>query len=464
MATTEKRTPPTNTADTTGPVPPARPAPTMDAPTMGGAAMDAPTMGGATMGGPTMGGATMGNGAVGVMSAPAPSTPGLWKSGALHLGDAPGGPVAQDWQRPAHIATDFDDRTRRRYRVSVDEYVRFHEQGFIVVKGLISPEEIKELRAHAEDLAFGRVSVPGLEPPSPEMLRAGPEQIASRYLRIHMLHRHLEIEERYLLHPRILDVLEALIGPDVMAMQTMYFIKAPGGAGQGYHQDSYYIPTYPDQLCGAWIAVDRADEENGCVWFTPGSQHEPIYPTEDRKTQNHRNLHDLSVVQNVSHTDEEVNTLSRIAARYPGKEVPAIADPGDVVFFGGHILHRSHTNQSKDRFRRALVCHYGNARSFTMWGQRGKKEMSNHLHILARGWTHLPFGLPRFGTPCAANQPRPDAQGANGGTDGGADSAMMPTSMMGNMDSGEMEGAPQDPMRNDPTMMRAHDAGAVHTV
>ena len=72
------------------------------------------------------------------------------------------------------------------------------------------------------------------------------EEIERRYLRIHMLHRQLEIEERYLLHPRVLDVLEALIGPDVMAMQTMYFVKAPGGAGQGYHQDSYYIPTYPD--------------------------------------------------------------------------------------------------------------------------------------------------------------------------------------------------------------------------
>ena len=385
------------------------------------------------------------------MQKPTMGTPGVWKSNALHLDDAPSVPVAQEWQRPEEIATDFS-ASRERYRVSVDEYVRFHEQGFLIVKGLLNAAEIAELKSHAEDLAFGRVKVPGLEPPTADM---GPEQIASRYLRIHMLHRHLEIEERYLLHPRMLDVLEALIGPDVMAMQTMYFIKAPGGAGQGYHQDSYYIPTYPDQLCGAWIAVDHADEENGCVHFTTGSQNEPIYPTEDRLTQNHTNLRDLTVVENVSHTDEDVNTLSRIAARYPGKEVPAIAEPGDVVFFGGHVLHRSHTNMSKDRFRRALVCHYGNARSFTMWGQRGKKEMSNHLHILARGWTHLPFGMPRFGTPCAANQPRTTS------LDGGE---TMPTAMMANMDTDEMEGAPQDPMRNDPTMMRAHDAGAVHTV
>ena len=41
--------------------------------------------------------------------------------------------------------------------------------------------------------------------------------------------------------------------------QTMMFIKGPGSDGQGFHQDSYYIPTFPDTLIGAWIAVDRAD-------------------------------------------------------------------------------------------------------------------------------------------------------------------------------------------------------------
>src|SRR5688572_20198311 len=168
------------------------------------------------------------NGAVGVKSvAPAP---------AVSPADGPRwaqqAPISQEWQRPEKIATNFDDATRERYRVSVDEYVRFHEQGFLVVKGLLNQAEVQELIAHSEDLMYGRVDVPGLEPPQPGMRE---EQIASRYLRIHMLHRHLEIEERYLLHPRLLDVLEALIGPDVMAMQTMYFVKSPGGAGQGYH-------------------------------------------------------------------------------------------------------------------------------------------------------------------------------------------------------------------------------------
>jgi hypothetical protein len=257
-----------------------------------------------------------------------------------------------------------------------------------------------------------------------------------------MLHRVLEIHERFLLHPRVLDVLEALIGPDVMAMQSMFFLKFPGGEGQGYHQDAYYIPTVPDTLCGAWLAVDRADTENGCMWFTPGTQHEPVYPTAGRERQNHGDsLGDLPVVKNVSDTDESVNTLARVAAKYPNQEVPAVMDPGDVAFFGGHVLHRSHRNRSESRFRRSFVGHYANARSYTLWGHGDADGTpTNHKHILARGYTHLPFGQPRFGTACAANTPELRGPALAEGAP-----------MMASMPDGDMlSTAPMDMARNDP--------------
>jgi phytanoyl-CoA hydroxylase len=303
-----------------------------------------------------------------------------------------------------------------RYRVSVQEYVTFREQGFLIVRGLASQDDVRALVEHTDDLIHGRLNV----------------------------HRVLEIHERFLLHPRVLDVLEALIGPDVMAMQSMLFLKYPGGAGQGYHQDAYYIPTVPDTLCGAWIAIDRADEENGCMWFTPGTQHEPIYPTPGREHANHgAAIGDLATVENVSDTDTERNTLSRIAAKYAGREVPAIMEPGDVAFFGGHVLHRSHRNRSGDRFRRSFVGHYANARSYTQWGYGDADGgPTNHKHILARGFTHLPYGQPRFGTPCAANTPELRGVSADGGSP-----------MMANMADGEMMStAPMDMARNDPDL------------
>jgi len=363
-------------------------------------------MGDALMGGPTMGGPVMGDAAMGGLAIGAPtiaSSPP--RNGALGITSIPDTLALPSSAAVKPLARAYDN-----YRVSVDQYVTFHRQGFLIVRGLVPLDDVAELADHVVDVVRGTVEAPGLEPPPPGSSLL---EIERRYLRIHMLHRVLEIHERFMLHPRILDVLEALIGPDLLAMQTMLFIKPPGGAGQGWHQDSYYIPTLPDSLCGAWLAIDRADEENGCMWFATGSQHEPIYPTVDKRGRNHGDsLADLAEVENVSNVDDEANTLSRIARKYDGKIVPAVMDPGDVAFFGGHVLHRSHQNRSDARFRRSFVGHYSNARSYTRWGSRSG-DQTNDQHILARGSTHLPFGLPRFGTPCAANQP-PSTEGGSG--------------------------------------------------
>jgi hypothetical protein len=222
-------------------------------------------------------------------------------------------------------------------------------------------------------------------------------------LRIHMGHRHHELWERYLLYPRLHDVLQGLVGPDILALQTMLFLKGPGTNGQGLHQDTYYIPSFPDTLIGAWIALDRADTENGCLWVCPGSHAEPIYPPSHGYGFGDVGLVDIPSVSGVgghsNDDDDPGNELKPVAARYAEVEIPVVLDPGDVVFFGGHLIHRSLRNRSENRRRRCLVNHYINARSFTSW------DGGTGSHILARGNTHLPFAQPRFGTPCAASNP-----------------------------------------------------------
>jgi phytanoyl-CoA hydroxylase len=303
-------------------------------------------------------------------------------------------------------------------KLSLDEFRRFRRDGFVVIPRLVPPEDIAELRSHTEDMMAGRL--PEQQPGAPEEYRLPdmgkemtPLERAHAVPRIHMLHRKLALHERYLLHPRVLDILESLIGPDVLALQTMLFFKPPGSSGQGWHQDTYYIPTHPDTLCGAWIAIDEVDEFNGAMWMAAGSNVEPVFPPlVEQMWYGDRHVPGVPAVEGVSVTDDAVNQLNPIAANYPQVLVPA--KPGDVVFFGGHILHRSKQNVSPDRFRRSFVSHYCNARSFTQWGaitegpQAGPHtmdsvtRMSNGSHILARGDTHLPYARPLFGTPCAA--------------------------------------------------------------
>ena len=301
------------------------------------------------------------------------------------------------------------------YKVSIDDFRRFRREGYVVIPGLVPAADIAELRAHTEDLMQGRL--PEQHPDTPEADRLprpadhlSPLEKAQAVARIHMLHRQVPLHERYLLHPRVLDVLETLIGPDVFALQTMLFLKPPGSQGQGWHQDTFYIPTHPATLCGAWIAIDDCDEYNGAMWMAVGSHAEPVYPPPAPEPwYGDRQLAGVPEVASVSDTDDARNQLTPIANRYPQVLVPAKA--GDVVFFNGHILHRSKQNVTPDRFRRSFVSHYCNARSFTQWGAitgpKAPKQdpvtlMSNSSHILARGDTHLPYAQPRFGTPCAA--------------------------------------------------------------
>ncbi len=340
------------------------------------------------------------------------------------------------------ITSNAPARRADRVPVTVDQYRRFRRDGMVVVPQLVSPDEVADLRQHTDDLMQGRLpeqqdkpvhdgadgvhadidldhrkdavqTVRHLVRP-PEHL--SPEEKAQHFLRIHMLHRKLALHERYMLHPGVLDVLEILIGPDVLAMQTMLFLKPPGKPGQGWHQDSYYIPTSPDTLCGAWIAIDDCDERNGAMWFAKGSGHEPVYPPcpEIEYGFGDRGVNDITYVKGVSDTTDENNMLTKVADRYD--QVLISAKAGDVVFFNGHVLHRSKTNWTADRYRRAFVSHYCNARSFTQWGADADPNenphadtavdpatrMSNGSHILARGDTHLPFARPRFGTACAA--------------------------------------------------------------
>ena len=360
--------------------------------------------------------------------------------------------------RPAAELIDTNDTVSQtntqqdRYSVSVAEYVRFRRDGFLVVRNLVSPAEIAELREHTDDLMQGRLpqqtrqmsigakpqhgtATQGLEAPPAHL---SPEEKAQYFLRIHMLHRQLELHERYLLHPRVLDVLEVLTGPDILALQSMLFLKPAGKPGQGWHQDSFYIPTHPDTLCGAWIAIDDADEMNGAMWMAKGSNAEPVYPPRDRDGYGDA-IDGITKVSGVSNPDDDHNDLAKIADKYDQLLVSAKA--GDVVFFGGHILHRSKKNFSQDRVRRSFVGHFCNARSWTQWGGDGPETtdpmtgMTNGAHILARGDTHLPFARPRFGTPCAALL---SAEERHQKSENAA-------AIMGDMESGLMGVMPSDP-------------------
>jgi chlorinating enzyme len=72
--------------------------------------------------------------------------------------------------------------------------------------------------------------------------------------------------------PKILDAVEALIGPNILCWGTHFFCKLPGdGKRVPWHQDASFWPLTPSRCVTAWLAIDDAAVENGCMQVVPQS-------------------------------------------------------------------------------------------------------------------------------------------------------------------------------------------------
>jgi hypothetical protein len=71
-------------------------------------------------------------------------------------------------------------------------------------------------------------------------------------------------------HPRILDAVEDVIGPDILVYWATFFIKEPNSpAFTAWHQDSTYFGLEPHEHVTAWVALTDASELAGCMEVLP---------------------------------------------------------------------------------------------------------------------------------------------------------------------------------------------------
>ncbi len=135
-------------------------------------------------------------------------------------------------------------------------------------------------------------------------------------------------------HPAILDVVESLIGPDILLWDSAYVIKEPGTGKQvSWHQDLTYWGLSSDQLVTVWLALSPATLESGCMQFWPGSHARGMIA--------HR---DTYGADNILHRGQTVD------ADIPEQEVfAAELKPGEASIHHGWLMHGSGPNRSGDR-------------------------------------------------------------------------------------------------------------------
>lgn len=239
--------------------------------------------------------------------------------------------------RPTSFASPLSEVDRHKY----------HRDGFVVARGLLDVTEVAEIADEASRLHREHLDLPGCFRRS--AVGDGDDPLAAWPRMMHP-HRQTPVLMRYLVHERIGAALQTLLGEAPIAAQSMFYWKPPGARGQALHQDNFYLKVHPGTCIAAWVAIDAANRDNGGLNVVPGSHAMDLFCPEEADA-------------GVSFTRELVPVPSGLRA------IPTDLGAGDVLFFGGNLIHGSDPNRTTDRFRRSFICHYvgESARELSRW-------------------------------------------------------------------------------------------------
>jgi len=218
----------------------------------------------------------------------------------------------------------------------------YRTNGYLIVPDLIDAPQIERILAEGTAVCRGeRGPLDGLEPVSAQL---SDNEVLSQYVTCTHVHKVSPLLTSFIADDRFGDVVEKLIGPNVKGIASQFFIKHAGMPGNAWHQDETFVPTRDRSLCTAWVALDEATTENGCLRFIPGSHKAGIlWPMRP-------------------HNSRELDRAEE-AYGFPGldRAVAIELSPGSCVFFNGYLLHSSTTNKRRHGFRRALLYQYTSA-------------------------------------------------------------------------------------------------------
>lgn len=212
-------------------------------------------------------------------------------------------------------------------RLSKDQIERYWENGYLFPMQAMSAGDAQELRNELEQLEA-------------EWLDNGLPLPLNTYKRVNA-HCVMPLASKIGADPRILDIVEGILGPDILIYGVEFFIKeARTRQIVSMHQDlTYWGLGAIDGLVTMWLALSPATRASGCMEFVQASHKNAILPHED--------------------TFDADNLLSRgqeVRVDVAPEDRTAIElMPGQISLHHGLTIHGSGPNVSDDRRIAAVV-------------------------------------------------------------------------------------------------------------
>ncbi|MCE7987012.1 MAG: phytanoyl-CoA dioxygenase family protein [Caldilinea sp. CFX5] len=245
-----------------------------------------------------------------------------------------------------------------------EEQVKFfRDEGYLVVENVFTTGEVAAFQ-HACDLISAQAA--GLTASTDRLKMKVFEDSTKLVQQVGDPHEMSGVWLDLVKDVRLLDMVEALLGPNLLVYYSQLMMKAPRqGFTAPWHQDFAFFPHSSAEILACTVAIDDATLENGCVRVIPGSHKLGLINHYDQN----------GVFTGIVQDDHSFDARTEVA-------LPATA--GSVIFWHSLTLHASHPNRT-EKPRRALVIEYKNPAHRLLTGSFSSRGEVRNIGLMVRG-------------------------------------------------------------------------------
>ena len=207
--------------------------------------------------------------------------------------------------------------------LSKQDIANYHANGYVIPQYRLEPEFVKELQDALNTLIANN---PGVRP----------EKLVSAHIEgrndegVTGSQKFLQLA----MHPPIIDLVEQLIGPDIILWGCHVFCKpASEGYETPWHQDGHYWPIRPLANCTVWVALEPSTQENGCLRVIPGS-----HTAKQLFEHLHEDRNDLTLNQRMAEGTFDESQAADLELQ-----------PGEMSMHDIYMIHGAKANTSQQR-------------------------------------------------------------------------------------------------------------------
>ena len=143
-------------------------------------------------------------------------------------------------------------------------------------------------------------------------------------------------------HPKILDAVETVLGPDILVISANLWVKQAGEKRHvSGHQDAQYYEIEPMAVLNTWVALTEVNENNGCMRFSPRSHQGGLKQHVNTFSPDNMLSHGQTLETRVDET----------------RERQVLLKPGQISMHHAYLAHASGPNRTGER-RLGLTIRY----------------------------------------------------------------------------------------------------------